>query len=105
MKEVYAIADNGDLVAYDYDKALSLVEASRISLGVCERRCSSLKDLKPLAFGWLGTAPASSRQCPICGSNLKRMTHYHWDGCVQLLGLRRDRRTSPRFKDQMERPS
>ena len=98
MKEPYAIADNGDPVAHDYEKALSLADASRISLGICEQRCSSLKDRQPLAFGWRGTAPASSRRCPICGSSLKRMTHYQWAGRVQLLGMRRDRRTSPRFE-------
>jgi hypothetical protein len=98
MTTRYAVADNGDPVARDYEKALSLANARRISLGVCERRCSWLKNRKPLAFGWRGTSPASSHRCPVCGSRLKRMTHYRWAGCVQLLGLRNDRRSSPRFQ-------
>ena len=83
-------ADNGDLIVNCYATALEMMGKGYVSLGVCDMRCTPLKDLAPLAFGWLGTAPASSKRCPICSRCLKRMTHHNWDGSIQLLGFTKD---------------
>ena len=83
-------AANGDLIVNCYATALEMMGKGHISLGVCDMRCTPLKDLAPLACGWGGTAPASSKHCPICGRALKRMTHHNWDGSIQLLGFTKE---------------
>ena len=83
-------AANGDLIVNCYATALEIMGKVHISLGVCDMRCTSLKDLAPLACGWGGTAPASSKRCPICGRPLRRMTHHNWDGSIQLLGFTKE---------------
>ena len=80
-------ADNGDLIVGSYDAALQRTGLRRISLGVCDNRCSPLANLAPIAYGWPDAAPASSKRCPMCGERLKRMTHYRWDAPIQLLGV------------------
>lgn len=84
----YLYADNGDIIAHCYAAALELMNESHLSLGVCKQRCSILKDLSPLAFGWVGKATASSMACPICGAPLHRTTGHCWAGSIQMLGIR-----------------
>ena len=76
-----------DLIVGSYDAALEHTGHKRLSLGVCDNRCSPLVNLAPIAYGWPGTEPASSKTCPMCGRRLKRMSHHSWDAPIQLVGV------------------
>lgn len=82
------LAPDGDVIVGCYALALEAAGAVRLSLGICDSRCSSLKDLAPMAFGWRGTDPASLKRCPLCGNCLKRLSRHCWDRPIQLLGVK-----------------
>ncbi len=81
-------APDGDVVAGSYAQALEQTGATSLSMGICERRCTSLKDLAPLAFCWEGTERASSKKCPLCFRPLRRLSRHCWAGAVQILGVK-----------------
>ena len=68
----------------------------QLSLGRCLNLCSTLKDRAPVCMGWVGTEPASSKSCPVCGDPLKRMSSHNWDAAVWLLDGRIQAKGGPR---------
>ena len=56
-----------------------------LSLGRCPDFCSDHKDLKPIAYGWSGTALASSKACPFCNKPLVRIGRGGWLSVVRVV--------------------
>jgi hypothetical protein len=61
----------------------------RLSLGICPDRCWSVpfgsETPQPLAYGWIGTAPASSKRCRNCLLPPSRMSRWNWAGRVEVI--------------------
>ena len=49
-----------------------------ITLGVCDDRCSILRDRSPMAWAWRGPELALTKTCPICGQRLYRRSCHTW---------------------------
>jgi hypothetical protein len=64
--------------------AVERLYKKQLRYGVCPNRCSSLKDLYPLAYGWEGTSPAKTHFCVLCGEPLERTSRWNWEGSIAV---------------------